>query len=62
MCKVSQGLVKRVYETNFQLESGDTCAIIGLSGCGKTTLIYTLAGIVKPTSGKVNVNWELHIL
>jgi putative ABC transport system ATP-binding protein len=41
----------------FQLEasSGELVLLLGASGCGKTTLLSVLAGILSPTSGSVRV-------
>ncbi|MCR5430696.1 MAG: ABC transporter ATP-binding protein [Eubacterium sp.] len=38
---------------NFQLEKGDRLGILGLNGAGKSTLLKIIAGVYKPTTGKV---------
>jgi putative ABC transport system ATP-binding protein len=38
-----------------QLFSGELTVVIGPSGCGKTTLLSCLAGILRPTSGRIFV-------
>ena len=40
---------------DFQVEEGQTFGILGPNGCGKTTLIRLLLGILPPTSGEATV-------
>ncbi len=37
------------------LDAGQTCLLRGQSGSGKTTLLHTLAGILQPVSGKIDI-------
>ena len=44
---------------NLEIEKGQICCILGTSGSGKSTLLNQLAGLEKPTNGRVligNVN------
>ena len=45
-------------EISIAIRRGETLAIIGESGCGKTVLLKTLIGLVQPTSGRVLFDGE----
>jgi putative ABC transport system ATP-binding protein len=40
-------------DVNLQVKQGDTVAIVGASGTGKTTLLSLIAGVDTPTAGQV---------
>ena len=41
-------------DINLQIGRGETVAVIGESGCGKTVLLKTLIGLIHPTQGDVH--------
>ena len=47
------GRVRAVDGVNLEVASGEIVALVGESGCGKTTLARTLLGLEKPTTGEV---------
>lgn len=38
---------------------GSSTALLGLSGCGKSTILKTIMGLVRPDRGSVKINGEL---
>jgi len=45
-------------DINFEVTKGEIIGIIGESGSGKSTLVNLISGLLKPTTGKVNINGE----
>lgn len=43
-------------DVSFQVYKGDSVGLIGLNGSGKSTMLKTIAGVLKPTKGTVTVS------
>jgi len=41
---------------SWKVERGETWSVLGSSGCGKTTLLYLLAGLVQPETGSIHID------
>lgn len=50
-----EGRIKAVDGLNLRVKKGEIYAFIGANGCGKTTTIKMLTGILDPTSGSIQV-------
>ncbi len=54
ICK-SYGGIPVLSDLSLEIAAGSVTAVMGASGCGKTTLISVLAGLVQPDSGVVRI-------
>ena len=52
------GRIEAVKNVSFELEQGQTVALVGHNGAGKTTLIKLMLGLIRPTQGTVQVLGE----
>ena len=50
--------IEAVRGINFSIKRGETLALLGPNGCGKTTTIGMLLGLIMPTAGKILINEE----
>ncbi len=50
--------IEAVKGINFSIKQGETLALLGPNGCGKTTTIGMLLGLIMPTAGKILINEE----
>ena len=45
--------VNAIKDLSFSINEGQFVSIIGPSGCGKTSVLSLIAGLIKPTKGKI---------
>jgi ATPase subunit of ABC transporter with duplicated ATPase domains len=49
----SQGAKHLFKELSFAIEPGERTALVGLNGCGKSTILKMIAGLLEPDSGVI---------
>ncbi len=48
--------IEAVKNINFKINKGSIVGLLGPNGCGKTTTIGMMLGLIKPSSGAVFIN------
>ncbi|MGO5064093.1 ABC transporter ATP-binding protein [Clostridium sporogenes] len=41
---------------NIEMQKGEFISLVGTSGCGKSTILRLIAGLITPTTGKITLN------
>jgi teichoic acid transport system ATP-binding protein len=54
--------IEALKEVSFQVPHGKVMGVVGANGAGKSTLMRTVAGILPPTSGRVEVHGRVSTL
>lgn len=50
---VHYGVIQAVRDVNFKVEQGEIVSLIGANGAGKTTILRTISGLNRPSSGTI---------
>lgn len=54
--EVYYGMIKALKGLSFEVNKGEIVALIGANGAGKTTILHTVSGLLKPKTGKIVYN------
>ena len=52
------GATIALHETDLRIEAGKTTVLIGASGCGKSTILRLIIGLLEPTTGTVRIEGQ----
>lgn len=52
--EVYYGVINAIKGISFEVKEGEIVTLIGANGAGKTTILQTLSGLIKPKSGEIN--------
>ena len=54
--------IEALQHVSFDVEHGKVLGVVGANGAGKSTLVRTIAGILPPTSGRIEVHGRVSTL
>lgn len=50
---VKYGVIEAVKDVSFEVNEGEVVTLIGANGAGKTSILRTISGLVRPSAGKI---------
>ena len=50
---VHDGMIQAVRDVSFEVNEGEVVSLIGANGAGKTSILRTISGLVRPSAGKI---------
>lgn len=51
---INYGAIEAVKEVSFRVEEGEVVTLIGANGAGKTSILRSISGLVRPKSGRIS--------
>ncbi|MDP5866266.1 ABC transporter ATP-binding protein [Streptococcus mutans] len=51
---VHYGVIQAVKDVSFDVNEGEVVSLIGANGAGKTSILRTISGLMRPSSGEIN--------
>lgn len=51
---VHYGVIEAVKNVSFEVNEGEVVTLIGANGAGKTSILRTISGLVRPSSGTIS--------
>ena len=49
---VHYGMIQAVRDVSFEVNEGEVVSLIGANGAGKTSILRTISGLVRPSAGE----------
>lgn len=54
--KMGSEEIAALIDIDLTVDKGDFCCLLGTSGSGKSTLLHVMAGLEKPSTGRITIN------
>lgn len=51
---VNYGVIEAVKDVSFEVNEGEVVTLIGANGAGKTSILRTISGLVRPSAGRIS--------
>lgn len=55
---VDYGMINAVRDVSFRVKEGEIVTLIGANGAGKSTILRTISGLIRPSSGSISYEGE----
>jgi len=54
--EVAYGRIQALWGISVEISEGEIVAVVGANGAGKTTMLKTLSGLLRPTAGRISLD------